>query len=310
MSGSEVYLNLTTINALLNAPLFMLNQTQQIQKMLFEQQAQQYINFNGKNNTMLVEVTSNLDPGSNEAWQLLDVLEQKVDRYIKPLSKTGEVEGVYVTGLTALFKDSSDHMYKRVPLMLSLAVVLIFITLTILFRSLILPAKAILTIAGSILFGLGALVFVFQMGNFQHIQLFGVTLWQAEVVSLTYFIPVFLFTIILGLGMDYSIFIISRIREEFDKGADMHHAVGLGLSKTAGVVTSAATIMTVTFMVFALAPMLILKMMGLAMAIAIVVDATVARIILLPSAMELVGVYNFWLPKWLDKILPKIKIDH
>ena len=110
--------------------------------------------------------------------------------------------------------------------------------------------------------------------------------------------------------MDYSIFIISRIKEEFDATGDMDKSVGLGLAKTAGIITSAATIMTATFLVFAASPLLTLKMMGLAMAIAIVIDATIARTILLPAAMKLAGKYNFWLPKWLSKILPKLDIEH
>ena len=142
------------------------------------------------------------------------------------------------------------------------------------------------------------------------IEVFGFTLWQADQAGISFIIPVFLFTTILGLGMDYSIFIISRIREEHLKGEDMTESVGIGLAKTAGVVTSAASIMIATFFVFAMSPMLIMKTMGIAMAVAILVDATVARIIILPSAMRLLGHWNFWIPKWLDKILPKIDLEH
>jgi uncharacterized membrane protein YdfJ with MMPL/SSD domain len=194
--------------------------------------------------------------------------------------------------------------------MLVVAVLLIFLSLLVLFRSVILPIKAILTIAGSILFGMGTLVYIFQLGYIQLIEFFGFTLWEAELSGITYFLPTFLFTTILGLGMDYSIFIISRIKEEFDISGDMDGSVGVGLTKTAGIITSAATIMTATFLVFAASPLLTLKMMGLAMAVAIVIDATIARTILLPAAMRLAGVYNFWIPKWLEKILPDVKLEH
>jgi RND superfamily putative drug exporter len=280
------------------------------EKILFLQHAQTYINWDVANDTLVVEVTSNLDPGSGEAWELFRVLEDLVDEYLQPLIDDGTITYAQATGLTGLFVQSSEDLYRDVPLMLTVAVVLIFLALLILFRSVILPIKAILTIGGSILFGLGILVLVFQEGYFQLIELFGVTLWEAEVSGLTYFLPVFLFTTILGLGMDYSIFIISRIKEEYEKSGNMDDAVGLGLSKTAGVVTSAATIMIFTFMVFALSPMLTLKMMGLAMSVAIFADATIARTVLLPAAMKLAGKYNWWLPGWLKKILPEIKLEH
>jgi RND superfamily putative drug exporter len=111
--------------------------------------------------------------------------------------------------------------------------------------------------------------------------------------------------------MDYSIFIITRINEEFhNNGRDINEAVGLGLAKTAGVITSAATIMTTTFLVFAASPTMIMKSIGLALSVSIIVDATIARVLLLPAAMRLAGRWNWYLPKWLDRILPKLKLDH
>jgi RND superfamily putative drug exporter len=251
------------------------------------------------NNTLLIKLTSNLDQGSNEAWHLVVKIREKAHELFDKLGAE-----VFVFGFAASFYDTQQSIYGDTPLMLTVAVILIFIALMILFRSILLPAKAIITISGSILFSLGALVYVFQQGNF---------LWVVnaeQVDGITFFIPVFLFTIVLGLGMDYSIFIISRIREEYIKGADPHDAVGIGLSKTANVVTSAATVMIATFIVFALAPILFLKTMGVAMSVAIFIDATVSRMILLPSAMALAGRWNWYLPKWLKKILPEIKLDH
>ncbi|MCE7736035.1 MAG: MMPL family transporter [Candidatus Heimdallarchaeota archaeon] len=265
-----------------------------------------FINWDNGNNTIRITLTTPVDPGSPAGWELIDDIREKVSE----LFDYEDVEGAYVTGMSAMFKDSKDEMYVNVPQMLLLAVVLIFLALLVLFRSIVLPIKAILTISGSILFALGSLVMVFEYGWFNDVTIAGYQIWSAEVVGITYFLPVFLFTTILGLGMDYSILIISRIKEEYDKTGDMDEAVGTGLAKTAGVITSAATVMVATFLVFAGAPMLILKMMGMAMAIAIVVDATISRIILLPAAMKLLGKQNWWLPKWLDKILPRLDLEH
>ncbi|MFW9929550.1 MAG: MMPL family transporter [Candidatus Thorarchaeota archaeon] len=251
------------------------------------------------NNTLLISISSNLDQGSSEAWSLVVKIRDKVREVFEPLGVKS-----YVFGYASSFYDTKQSMYGNSPIMLLFAVILIFIALTILFRSLLLPVKAILTISGSILFALGSLVWVFQDGNF---------LWLVageQMDGITFFIPVFLFTIVLGLGMDYSIFIISRIREEWMKGASPRDAVGIGLSKTASVVTSAATVMIATFLVFALAPILFLKIVGIAMAIAIFIDATVSRMILLPAAMKLAGKWNWYMPKWLNKILPDIKLEH
>ena len=280
------------------------------EKTLFLTHVQEYINWDFGNNTLQIEITANLDPGSGAAWYLLDQLQIIVNEFFQPLIDDEIIAQALITGFTALVKGSSDGLYEKVPLMILIAVLLIFLALLVLFRSVILPIKAILTISGSILFGMGTLVIVFQFGYLQLIDIFGITIWEAEKSGITYFLPTFLFTTILGLGMDYSIFIISRIKEEFDATGDMDKSVGLGLAKTAGIITSAATIMTATFLVFAASPLLTLKMMGLAMAIAIVIDATIARTILLPAAMKLAGKYNFWLPKWLSKILPKLDIEH
>ncbi len=280
-----------------------------IQKLSYLKNTQNLVNFKYGANVSIIDFTTNLDFGSGGAWELVGYLRTEAHKLFDNLSG---VKGVYVTGASASLLDSKNSLYNDVPKMLSFAVIAIFFALMILFRSVILPIKAIVTIAGSILFGLGTLVFVFQDGNF-------VSLIGAEKSGVSFFIPIFLFTTILGLGMDYSIFIISRIKEEVDKerkeGKLSQHemdikSVSVGISKTAGVITSAATIMIATFAVFALSPILILKTMGLAMAVAILVDATISRVIILPAAMRLAGKWNWWLPKWLKKVIPEIKLEH
>ena len=257
------------------------------------------VNSDLANSTLLIKITSNLDQGSSEAWGLVTKIRNEVDNLFKPLGID-----TYVFGFAASFYDTQQSMYGNTPIMLSIAVILIFVALMILFRSLLLPAKAIITISGSILFSLGTLVFMFQQGNL---------LWLIngeQVDGITFFIPIFLFTIVLGLGMDYTIFIISRIREEYEKGTNPHDAVGIGLSKTAYVVTNAAIVMIATFIVFAYTPILFLKTVGVAMAVAIFVDASVSRMIILPSAMAIAGKWNWYLPKWIKKIIPEIKLEH
>ncbi len=271
---------------------------------------QNYVNFDNGNNTVVMELSSNLDPGSAAAWDLVQVLRDKIPVIFGDLIKDGAIKKTYVTGYAASFYDSRERMYGNVPLMLTVAIILIFLALLILFRSVILPIKSILTIIGSILFALGALVFVFQEGNFNHLELFGFVLFNAEISGISYFLPTFLFTTLLGLGMDYSILIISRIKEEYEKSGDMDYSVAHGIHHTAGVISSAAIIMISTFLVFALSPMLTLKTMGVGMAVAVFIDATVSRIILLPSAMKLAGRWNWWMPKWLEKILPKVELEH
>ncbi len=316
-TGQLISYSLEAVNQTLNSPDIIMMPlengsfvpTPNYAKLLFIQNTQDKVNYKYGNDTLMISLTSNLDFGSGDAMELAQILREKAHEMFDGIDG---VKAVYVTGASASLLDSRNELYSDVPRMLTFAVIALFIALLILFRSVILPIKAILTIAGSILFGIGALVFVFQEGNF-------VELLNGEQAGITFFIPIFLFTTILGLGMDYSIFIISRIKEEAERlqkegkltEQEINvQSVSIGLSKTAGVITSAATVMIATFLVFAFAPLLILKTMGLAMAVAIFVDATISRVIILPSAMRLAGKWNWWLPKWLEKILPKVELEH
>ena len=307
-TGKLTTYNASQISAILNQSNYVynpiINQTvpNGIKLLFIEQQLKPYVDISSKtlaNNTLLISISSNLDQGSSEAWSLVGKIRDEVKTLFDPLGvKT------YVFGYAASYFDTEQSMYNNAPFMIGVAVILIFIALMVLFRSLLLPAKAILTISASILFALGSLVWIFQQGNFVWL------IAGEQTDGIIFFIPVFLFTIVLGLGMDYSIFIITRIQEEWKKGAPSHDAVGTGLSKTASVVTSAATVMIVTFVVFAFSPLLFLKTVGIAMAIAIFIDATVSRMIILPAAMALAGKWNWYLPKWLKKILPEITLEH
>ena len=128
--------------------------------------------------------------------------------------------------------------------------------------------------------------------------------------GIVFYMPLFLFTTIFGLSMDYNIFILSRVKEEYDKSGDNTEAVALGIEKTGSVVTSAALIMVATFGVFALSGLTEMQMFGIGLAVAVIVDATLIRTIILPAAMQLLGKWNWWLPSWLDRIIPEIEIEH
>ena len=118
-----------------------------------------------------------------------------------------------------------------------------------------------------------------------------------------------LFAVVFGLSMDYEVFLLSRIREEYDKSHDNASAVAKGLASTARVITAAAVIMVFVFGSFALGPMIAIKEMGIGLAVAVFLDATVVRLVMVPATMELLGDWNWWLPKWLDRILPRIHVE-
>ncbi|MHA2172595.1 MAG: MMPL family transporter, partial [Candidatus Kariarchaeaceae archaeon] len=179
-----------------------------------------YVNYANGQNALIIDIGTNLDPGTGGAWDLTNDIRSEVKNTFADIPG---VEGTYVTGFSASFLDTKNSLYDDVPLMIAVAVILIYIALLVLFRSVILPAKAIITIGGSILFGLGTLVFVLQEGNLLNISLFGLNIWKAEQTGVAFIIPIFLFTTVLGLGMDYSIFIITRINEEFhNNGRDIN----------------------------------------------------------------------------------------
>ena len=128
-------------------------------------------------------------------------------------------------------------------------------------------------------------------------------------MTIASFVPVMMFAILFGLSMDYEVFLLSRIREEYLKSGDSHNSVVVGLSNTARVITAAATIMIAVFLSYVTNPSPTLKTIALGLAVAVFVDATIVRMVLVPSTMELAGRANWWLPKWLDRVLPNLHVD-
>ncbi len=209
----------------------------------------------------------------------------------------------YVAGWVPASIDISDQLASRTPLFIAAVVALSFVLLTILFRSVLVPLKAALMNLLSIGASYGLLVAVFQWGWGK--ELIGLD----ETVPIFPFVPMIMFAILFGLSMDYEVFLLSRVREEFTRTGDSHRSVVDGLAGTARVITSAALIMISVFGGFLFAPDVQIKMFGLGLSAAVLVDATIVRMVLVPATMALLGNANWWLPGWLDRILPHVDVE-
>jgi uncharacterized membrane protein YdfJ with MMPL/SSD domain len=202
---------------------------------------------------------------------------------------------VGVTGTTALEKDSNDQLRNAAPYVFSFVLAFAFLLMLLTFRSVVIAIKAVLLNLLSVAAAYGALVLVFQHGWGK--GLLGFSVAPGGIIG---FLPIFLFVILFGLSMDYHVFIISRIREAFDRGMSTEDAVAHGIKRTAGVVTSAALVMFAVFSIFATLQFMFLKQFGVGLAVAVLIDATIIRAVLLPASMKLLGDWNWYLPKWLD----------
>jgi RND superfamily putative drug exporter len=187
------------------------------------------------------------------------------------------------------------------PLVMAFVLTLSFLLLLVAFRSIVIPIKAILLNLLSTGAAYGVLVWVFQDGHLTDVLGF-------KPGPIEGFIPVFIFTILFGLSMDYHVFILTRIKEARDRGLSSNEAVARGIAITSGTVTSAAAIMVAVFGVFVTLELTIIKQLGLGLAVAVFLDATVVRSVLLPATMRLLGDWNWWLPSWLGW-LPHVTIE-
>ena len=204
-----------------------------------------------------------------------------------------------VTGLTAEWKDQQDQLKSKLPLVVGFVLLFAFGLMLVAFRSIVVAIKAIVLNLLSVAAAYGVLVLVFQHGVGKGLLGFSSTAGISPVV------PLLLFVILFGLSMDYHVFIVSRIRETFDRGASMDDAIAHGIKSTAGVVTSAAIVMVAVFSIFATLSMLFFKQFGVGLAAAILIDATLVRAVLLPATMKLLGDWNWYLPAWLQW-LPRV----
>jgi RND superfamily putative drug exporter len=201
---------------------------------------------------------------------------------------------VNVSGNAAQSEDFADLVNGRLPLIFTFVFSLAFVLLLVTFRSIVIPIKAIILNLLSVGAAYGVLVLVFQEGWGEKLLGFesngGVTSW----------LPLFLFVILFGLSMDYHVFILSRVREAYDSGMSTTEAVRHGIATTAGTVTSAAIVMVAVFAVFATLSFLDFKEMGIGLSVAVLIDATIIRAILLPASMKVLGDWNWYLPSWLE----------
>jgi putative drug exporter of the RND superfamily len=247
----------------------------------------------------LVVVTPASAPQAEETSDLVHRLR---DRTI-PDALEGSGAVAHVGGLTATFIDLADRVGERLPWFIGAVVGLSFVLLMMVFRSVLVPLKAALLNLLSIGAAYGVVVAVFQWGWAK--DLVGLS----ETVPIVAFVPMFMFAILFGLSMDYEVFLLSRVREEYVEGADNTTSVINGIATTARVITSAALIMIAVFSGFVLGSDPIVKMMGLGLATAVLVDATIVRCVLVPASMRLMGDANWWLPGWLDRILPSLDVE-
>ncbi len=207
-----------------------------------------------------------------------------------------------VTGSVAILTDFSTYLASRLPLFFGAVLALSFLLLMAVFRSILVPLKAVLMNLLSIGAAYGIVVAGFQWG------------WLGPILNIDGapiepFLPMMLFAIVFGLSMDYEVFLLSRVREEWLRTGDSHESVANGLAATARVITAAALIMVFVFGGFLLEDDRIVKLMGVGLATAVFLDATVVRMLLVPATMELLGDRNWWLPGWLDRLLPNIDVE-
>lgn len=209
---------------------------------------------------------------------------------------------VHVTGAAATSVDITDFLAGRMLVFFAAVLTLSFVLLMVVFRSLLVPLKAVLMNVLSISAAYGVVVAVFQWG-------WGGSLLGIEGGPINPFIPMMLFAIVFGLSMDYEVFMLSRIREEHLRTGDATTSVADGLASTARVITAAAAIMVVVFASFMLEDNREIKVFGLGLALAVLLDATLVRMVVVPATMELLGDRNWWIPRWLDRILPHVEIE-
>jgi RND superfamily putative drug exporter len=243
-------------------------------------------------------VTPNGGPQDEATSQLVNRLRDDV---LPPIEQASGTD-VLVSGLVAANVDMSQFMGDRMPVFFGAVLALSFLLLMVVFRSLLVPLKAVIMNLLSIGAAYGVIVALFQWGWLS--DLTGVQPGPIET-----WIPMMLFAVVFGLSMDYEVFLLSRVREEWRRTGDSRTSVADGLAATAKVITAAAAIMVVVFGSFMLEFERTMKMMGTGLAVAILFDATIVRMLLVPATMELLGDRNWWLPGWLDRLLPDVDVE-
>jgi RND superfamily putative drug exporter len=244
-------------------------------------------------------LVSKSEPWKNETVDLVENLRNEVI----PGALEGTKAQSYVGGQTAGYIDLATKISDKLPLMIAIVVALSFIVLLIAFRSLLVPIKAAAMNLISVAAAYGVVTAVFQLG------------WGVELIGLDHaipivsFVPLLMFAILFGLSMDYEVFLLTQMKEHFKESGDARAAVVQGVANTGRVITSAAAIMVCVFTSFVLVSDPVVKEFGIGLAVAIAIDSTLVRCLLVPAVMVLLGEKAWWLPRWMEKVVPKFSIE-
>jgi RND superfamily putative drug exporter len=242
-------------------------------------------------------------PTTGEQDTATNALVNRIQADVLPRATAGTGIRAYLTGPNASGVAFANLVWQRLPWLIGVVVALSTLLLTVMFRSVVVAVKAAVMNLLSIAAAYGVLVAIVQFGWL------GRAFGFPEPMPITTWVPIFLFVILFGLSMDYEVFLLSRIRENYDATGDNASSVARGLAQTARVITAAAAIMVVVFLSFVLGANLAVKQIGLGLAVAVLIDATLVRMVLVPAVMELLGKANWWLPAPLARILPKTSLS-
>ena len=254
---------------------------------------------NKKGDAAVYTVTPTTAPSSRATEDLVNTLRNDVI----PKATKGKQMSADVGGTSASYIDLASEISSKLPLVIGIVLVLSFFLLLLAFRSLLVPLKAVVMNVFSILAAFGVVTYAFDHT------------WTARLIGLegaipiVSFVPLMMFAILFGLSMDYEVFLMTHVREQWKETNDPHEAVVHGLASTARVITSAAMIMVSVFLAFVINGDPTVKQFGLGMAVAVAVDATVVRCVLVPAIMSLLGSSGWWLPKWMERATPKFSIE-
>lgn len=260
------------------------------------QLAVQFVNLAGDNDAAVVSIIANVDQYDSNHQDLVYDLREEI------IPSIPELDGynVYVGGDAAAFVDFRDTLYGRFPYIVLIVTALVFFILMMFFQSVFLPLKAILMNFISIAATFGLLIFIFQYGYFTRFLGF-----ESQGL-LNVITPAILFVILFALSTDYEVFMLSRVKEYYHELGDNDEAVAAGLQHTAGVITAAGLILIGTFGSFASAQVVTIKEIGIGLALGVLIDATIVRVIMVPSTMKLMGETNWWMPEWLKRFVPEL----
>ncbi|MFB7452924.1 MMPL family transporter [Streptomyces sp. NPDC056194] len=257
------------------------------------------VTYNSAGDTAVLTVVPDSSPQSTATSELVDRLRDDVI----PRAEAGTSLDVLVGGVTASYDDFAGIIIGKLPLFVGVVIALGCLLLLLAFRSLGIPLKAAAMNVAAVAGAFGIVVAIFQWG------------WGSELLGLGSagpiepFLPVIMVSVLFGLSMDYQVFLVSRMYEEWLETGDNRRAVRVGLAETSRVINSAAVIMISVFLAFVLSGDRVIAMFGIALAAAVALDAFILRTLLVPALMHLLGGANWWLPKWLDRVLPRISIE-